>query len=491
MVYIVYMGEGGDEKEWDRRVGEKKGKVYLRFIYEEGKTCQIANLMRYTMPIVVSHGQGRGVSVDGEGDWAEERGERKHLAQKGGWFVNLLFFCGVLRGFDGREKAEWFLLFLFFFFWLKLFFFLKQSFLESLYEQIIWVKEGSGKGIKAWRKGVRMYTLSPLSRSSSTGTHHIYRVNDIILYTICKTSITSIESAISHRVPPDKRASHPNPSATMATMTDYIFRHASAYPPPTWAFLTNHQSKPSSNNKLWIEMTSQYKQSMAKRQQLVLSNQLSETATDKQIAKMSPEVKKLHRRKFAIAFAFEDAAQSGDVLKNAGRFLETLDELTTYPMNTIPEDESRTTDPNRLPNEKEFRKIKKAIGIMQYHGSLLASPTKIEDSFSHRLMDIHNIYHMFICTKVGHTPRPRWAQICRLDREVNDHVARVAHAEQQLKSDVTHLRSFLREQLFDEYCLMRGTPMEMKNETWMRYGKYLMSEHEIGKSERSLSKESR
>ena len=239
-------------------------------------------------------------------------------------------------------------------------------------------------------------------------------------------------------------------------------------------------------------MTNLYKQSMTKRQQLVISNQLSETATDGNVAKMSPEVKKLHRRKFAIPFTFEDAADCENVLKNAGLFLETVDKLTTYPMNTIPEDnESRTTDPNRLPTEKEFRKIQKAIGIMQYHGSLLASPTKIKDSFRHRLMDIHTIYHMFICTKVGHTPRPRWAQICRLDREVNDHVARVAHAEQQLKSDVTHLRSFLREQLFDEYCLMRGTPMEMKNETWMRYGRYLRSGHEIGKSERSLSKESR
>ena len=272
----------------------------------------------------------------------------------------------------------------------------------------------------------------------------------------------------------------------MTTMTNYITRHASAYPPQTWAFLANNQSRPSSNNELWIEMTNQYKQSMAKRQQLYISNHLSETATDINIAKMSPEVKKLHRQKVAIAFAFEDAAESGKAVKDAGIFVEAVDKLATKAMNTIREDdESRTTDHNRLTTGKDLRKIKNAIEIMKYHGSLLVSPTKIEDSFRHRLMDIHTIYHMFICTKVGHTPRPRWGQICRLYREVDDHVARVAHAEQQLKSDVAHLRSFLREQLFDEYCLMRGTPMEMKNETWMRYGKYLMSEHEIGKYERS------
>lgn len=231
-------------------------------------------------------------------------------------------------------------------------------------------------------------------------------------------------------------------------------------------------------------MTNQYKQSMAKQQQLYISNHLSETATDKHIAKMKPEVKKLHRQKVATAFAFEDAVVSGGAMKNAGRFFKEVDELTTYPMNTILEDdESRTTDSNRLPTREEVRKIKKAINIMQYHGSLLASRSKIEDSFHRRLMDIHTIFHMFICTKVGHTPRPGWGQLCRLDREVNDHVARVAHAQQQLKSDVAHLRSFLRDQLFDEYCLMRGTPMEMKNETWMRYGRYLVSEHEIGDGE--------
>ena len=281
----------------------------------------------------------------------------------------------------------------------------------------------------------------------------------------------------------------------MSAMTNYIHRHASAYPPPTWAFLANRQSRPSSNNELWIEMTNQYKQSMAKRQQLSISNQISITATDNNIAKMSPEVKMLYRQQFANAFAFEDAAEIGKALKNRGRFVEAVDELTTNPMNTMntirEDDETRTTDSNRFPTEEEFRKIKKAIERMEYHGSLLASRSKIEDSFQHRLMDIHTIYHMFICTKVGHTPRPRWGQICRLDREVNDHVARVAHAEQQLKSDAADLRSFLRDQLFDEYCLMRGTPMETKDETWMRYGKYLMSEFEMGKCERSLNKKSR
>lgn len=237
-------------------------------------------------------------------------------------------------------------------------------------------------------------------------------------------------------------------------------------------------------------MTSQYKQSMAKRQQRVISNHLSETATDENIARMSPEVKRLYRRKVAIAFAFEDAADSQGASISAERFVKAVDEFTTYPMNTIPEDESRTTNPNRLPTGKEYRKIQKATGQIQYFGSLLASTTKIEDSFRNRLLDIHTIYHMFICTKVGHTPRPRWAQICRLNREVNDHVARVAHAKHQLTSDVAHLRDFLREQLFDEYCLMRGTLMEMKNETWMQYGKYIMSGYEIGKCERSLSKES-
>lgn len=225
---------------------------------------------------------------------------------------------------------------------------------------------------------------------------------------------------------------------------------------------------------------------MVKRQHIITSSYLSETATDENVRKMRLDAYKLYRQRVAIAF--EDAADVEDILEIAGRFVKAVDELATNPMKTIPEeDESGATHSQRRATENEVRQIRQAVRNTKNYRLLLDSTNKIKESFRTRLMDIHSAYYTFICTHVGEYPRPRWAQICRMDNEVTAHVARVAHAEQQLTSDVALLRKFLREQLFDEYCLMRGTPVEMKNEIWLRYGKCLSLGQEIGKCERSLT----
>lgn len=274
-----------------------------------------------------------------------------------------------------------------------------------------------------------------------------------------------------------------------AIMADYMTLHASAYPPASWTFLTYRQSKPSrtSNNELWTEMTSQYELSMAKRKLIFTSNYLSKTATEENVHKMRSDALRLHRQRIAIAF--EDAADVVDILQTRHRFVKNVDELAKNPMKTIPEeDESGATHSRRQPTEKELHEIKEAILRTKKYESLQGTD-KIERTFRTRLMEIYSAYHTFICTPVGKHPRPRWTQICRMDNEVTTHVARVAHAQQQLTSDVSQLRKFLREQLFDQYCLMRVTPMEEKDETWLQYGKCLLSGHEIGKGNKIIDEE--
>lgn len=270
-------------------------------------------------------------------------------------------------------------------------------------------------------------------------------------------------------------------------MPDYITLHASAYPPPTWAFLADRRSKPAqtSSNELWTEMTNQYEQSMAKREQVLTSKHLSKTATPNNIRRMSPEVNKGYRQRAEIRF--EEAANVGDLPDIAARFVEKVDGLSMSSMETISEEyEVGAIRPRHHIIEKEKLQIKQAIDNY-HHYQRLQQTDEIEKSFRQRLEDISSVCHKFICNPVGE-PRPRWAQICRIDREVNAHVARITHAQQQLTSDVAQLRDFLRGQLFDEYCLMKETPMEEKDKTWLQYGKCLMKGLENGECKKIIGK---
>lgn len=267
-------------------------------------------------------------------------------------------------------------------------------------------------------------------------------------------------------------------------MADYMTLHASAYPPTHWAFLANRQSKaPQTSNELWIEMTDQYELSMAKRQHAMTSNYLSETATDANIRLMRPDAQELYRK--PVTIAFEDAANIGDLLDIKDQFVKAMDGLARNPIKAIPEeDELGTTHSLRQTTEKEALQNKQAILNANHYQQLLDSD-EIKMTFRTRLMEIYSICHEFICTLPGTHPRPRWAQVCRLDKEVIAHVAHTAHIQQQSTSDVAELRDFLRGQLFDEYCLMRDTPKEEKNETWLRYGRCLSPANKIGKRDKS------
>ena len=257
-------------------------------------------------------------------------------------------------------------------------------------------------------------------------------------------------------------------------MLDYMKNHASAYPPPTWAFLVARkselQSEPprTSNNEVWNEMTRHYEQSMAEREHLMTSRFLSKTATADNVKRMSAAVKEKYHQPDPIPF--EAAANMADLPEITARFAMKVDKLSMVPMKTIPEGAICS---NRQANEKERLQIEQAMSHLYYY-QVLQKTDHIEKSF--RQLEVMTfICDQFIRTPVDEHPRARWAQICHLDKEVNDHVARVAYTRQQLMPEVAQLRNFLRGQLFDEYCLMRGTPMEEKNETWLQYGKYLGS----------------
>ena len=269
-------------------------------------------------------------------------------------------------------------------------------------------------------------------------------------------------------------------------MSDYMTLHASAYPPTAWAFLASRDSKPSqtSNNELWTEMTHQYERSMAKRHFDITSNYLSKTATLNNIRRMRPDVQETYRQRGSIAF--QDAANVGDLLDNTHRFVKAVDGLAKNPMETIPEEDELHY--HRQPTEKESLQINQSRLNAKNYERLL-STEEIKSSFRARLMDIHSACCTFICTPISKHPRPRWGQICRMDREVTAHVAHVAQAQRQSTSDVAKLIDLLRGQLFDEYCLMKETPLEKKDKTWLQYGKCLILGVEICKGGKSLTQE--
>lgn len=267
-------------------------------------------------------------------------------------------------------------------------------------------------------------------------------------------------------------------------MDECITLHASAYPPASWSFLSNREPQPRriSNNELWIEMTKHYEQSMAKRHRIITSNFLSETATDDNIGKMDDETAEKYRQRGSLAFKHE-ARDIGEILKERRRFTEAVNELSHYPMMTVPEEHE--FGHSRWPNQIEYQQIKQAMNNTTRYEELRDNQ-KIKRSFKARLDEIYSANHEFICAPIDKHPRPRWAQIRQMDREVTTHVAHVQH---QSTSDVIQLRGFLLDRLFDEYCLMRETPEEKKNKTWLKYGKCIVSGWENGKCEISLTKE--
>ena len=263
-------------------------------------------------------------------------------------------------------------------------------------------------------------------------------------------------------------------------MTDYMIRHASAYPPREWTFLPNRQPKPSrtSSNELWVEMTIQYEKSMEKRQDLIHSNFLSKTATRDNICRMSPDVKREYNKRGVVGF--EGTAEVEDILDIAGRFVKNVDELKENPLETIQEVEDLDGS-----IEMELLRIKQAIKNTEKDEQLKHSD-QIWRSFRVRLMEISSTCYDFACNPLGNPFRPRLAQIGCLSMEVNAHVAL---AQEQLTSDIAELRDFLRGRLFDQYCLMRGTPKEKKNKTWLKYGECIILGYDDSKCENSPTKE--
>lgn len=227
---------------------------------------------------------------------------------------------------------------------------------------------------------------------------------------------------------------------------------------------------------------------MTQRHHDITSNQLSVTATADNVRRMGERVKKQHRQQVSIKF--DDAADIEEMLDIRDWFIWRVDEQAKNAMATISEeDETNATPARRQQTQKEFSQTRQAILNSRKYDELREDTDKIEDSFRARLKSIYSICYDFICIPVGRHPRPRWVQVRRIDREVNAHVAYFAHLRQQVASDVAELKDFLRGQLFDQYCLMKETPMEKKNETWLRYGESLLSGKEIGEQVQSLRQE--
>lgn len=218
---------------------------------------------------------------------------------------------------------------------------------------------------------------------------------------------------------------------------------------------------------------------MTIRQHVIDSNKLSKTATHENVRKMRHDVKKRYRCRPKPPSKFADAARV-EVSRTKEEFLQDMDNLAQR-LKTIPEED--VTGTIQLPQrrtEREQRRDKQAISNAKIYRNLLDDEdADLGKSGRKRLEVIYDAYYNFICT----SNRPRWAQLSRMHREVTDNVARMEYAKEQLKSDVTLLRTFLREQLSDQYCLMRETPMEKKDETWLRYGQCLSLVKEIGERE--------
>ena len=191
---------------------------------------------------------------------------------------------------------------------------------------------------------------------------------------------------------------------------------------------------------------------MTTRQHLFNSNFLSKTATRANIRRMSPEVRKEYDRQDVLAL--KDTADVGDILNSAGAFVWTMDKLKKHRMETVPElEELGDSTGQAIKNRQNDERLKDS--------------DKTRRSFGARLKEISCTCYDFICTPFRKHFRPRSAQIAYVNEDINAHVAL---AQEQLTSDVAQLMDFLRGRLFDQYCLMIGTPMEKKDKTWLKYG---------------------
>lgn len=202
---------------------------------------------------------------------------------------------------------------------------------------------------------------------------------------------------------------------------------------------------------------------MTTRQHLFNSNVLSKTATRANIPRMSPEVRKKYDRRDVLAL--QDTADVGDILKSAGYFVWTMKELKKPSMESVPE-----LDELGDSTGIELLQIEQANKNRQ-NDKRLKDSDKTRKSFGARLKEISCTCYDFICTPIRNHFRPRSAQINYVNEDVNAHVAL---AQEQLTSDVAQLKDFLRGRLFDQYCLMRGTPMEKKDKTWLKYGECII-----------------
>ena len=188
---------------------------------------------------------------------------------------------------------------------------------------------------------------------------------------------------------------------------------------------------------------------MAEREHLMTSNFLSETATNDNIRRMRPDVQRRYRQRGVIAF--NDAADVNYVWEILDEHARKKDGLLSNPMETVLE-----VDESDHLTEIESLQTKKVVGGIENFEQLKNST------------------------------RTRRAEVGREDRGVTAHVE---PDQQQLMSDVTQLREFLRGRHFDQYCLMQDTPMEKKNATWLSYGKCIILGYQNSKCATSATKE--
>lgn len=208
---------------------------------------------------------------------------------------------------------------------------------------------------------------------------------------------------------------------------------------------------------------------MAQRHFPLTSRYLSETATGYDTKTMEREVRQRYKQRRLLAF--RNGAPYNDTLANAYYWLKKVINLSKNPMETIQEEEEDEDEDS--PRVKMARTGRANDNLEKYQR--LIESDDIEESFRGRLMEISSTCHDYIWPRLGHLPRPEWDQLSREESEVNVHVALVL---QQLTWDMS---VFLRGRLFDEYCLMRETPQERKNPTWLKYGRYVISEERNGK----------
>ena len=209
-------------------------------------------------------------------------------------------------------------------------------------------------------------------------------------------------------------------------MNDYISRHASVYPPRTWTFLADRPRKVSHPcNEIWTEMTTRYEETIARRCHIQISNRLSKTVTGKNLGKLRPGVRCEYDRQRTMPC--EKISAIRGFLMKEGDFVKRLDELCRFPLESTPEEEKSDETTNPSPCEWIERQMlrKKQAETTARDFVRLRYSNDVENSFRSRLDEIYFAYYDFICTPAGKYTGARWAQLCRMAKEVAEHVARV------------------------------------------------------------------